>query len=149
MAIAWFVEVASGGAVATSGPFRASARSRPHHADRSSRRPPGAAIQDRLDLAVSRYYHRTMAKEKVTLTLDSATLQELRALVGARRLSASVEQAIEAYVQHKRHLGAVDEWLAELEREHGPIPLETLEWAARLVDQWDASRGGRRRKRAS
>ena len=89
-----------------------------------------------------------MAKEKVTLTLDSAKLHELRALVGARSLSASIDEAIEAYVQHKRHLGAVDEWLAELERAHGPVPTETLEWAARLVDQWDASRGSRHRKRA-
>jgi hypothetical protein len=90
-----------------------------------------------------------MAKEKVTLTLDAAKLQELRSLVGARSLSAGVDEAIEAYVQHKRHLGAVDEWLAELERQHGPVPIETLEWAARLVDQWDAARRGRRRKRAS
>jgi predicted transcriptional regulator len=90
-----------------------------------------------------------MVKEKVTLTLDSAKLQELRSLVGTRSLSASVEEAIEAYVQRRRHLGAVDEWLAELERAHGPVPVETLEWAARLVDQWDASRSGRRRRRAS
>jgi hypothetical protein len=90
-----------------------------------------------------------MVKEKVTLTLDSTKLQELRALVGTRSLSASVDEAIAAYVQHRRHLGAVDEWLAELERAHGPVRVETLEWAARVVDQWDASRGGRRRKRAS
>jgi len=90
-----------------------------------------------------------MAKEKVTLTLDSANLQELRALVGTRSLSASIDEAIKAYVQHKRHLGAVDEWLAELERVHGPVRTETLEWAARLVDEWDASRGSRHRKRAS
>lgn len=90
-----------------------------------------------------------MTKVKVTLTLDSAKVQELRTLVGARSLSASVDEAIEAYVQHKRHLGAVDEWLAELERAHGPVRTETLEWAARLVDEWDASRGTRRRKRAS
>ncbi len=89
-----------------------------------------------------------MVKEKVTLTLDATKLQELRTLVGARSLSASVEEAIEAYVQRRRHLSAVDEWLAELERAHGPVPVETLEWAARLVDQWDASRGGRRRRRA-
>jgi predicted transcriptional regulator len=74
-----------------------------------------------------------MVKEKVTLTLDSVTLQELRALVGSRSLSASVEEAIEAYVQRRRHLAAVDDWLAELERAHGPVPIETLEWAARLV----------------
>lgn len=87
-----------------------------------------------------------MVKEKVTLTLDAGKLQELRALVGARSLSASVEEAIAAYVDRKRHLGAVDEWLAELERAHGPVPVETLEWAARFVEQWDASRAGRRKR---
>lgn len=90
-----------------------------------------------------------MAKEKVTVTLDSARLQELRSLVGARSLSANIDAAIEAYVQRLRHLGAVDEWLAELEKKDGPVPVETLEWAARMFDQLNASRGGKRRKRAS
>jgi hypothetical protein len=79
-----------------------------------------------------------MAKEKVTLTLDAEQLQELRRLVGARSLSAAVDSAVGAYVGRMRHLSAVDEWLAELERDHGPVPVETLEWAAHLVEQWDA-----------
>jgi predicted transcriptional regulator len=90
-----------------------------------------------------------MAKEKVTLTLDAAKLQELRALVGARSLSANIDKAIEAYLQHKRQLKAVDEWLAEMDQQYGPVPVETLEWAARLVEQWDAGRRGQRRNRAS
>jgi len=45
----------------------------------------------------------------VALTLDAAKLQELRTLVGARSLSASIDEAIEAYLQHKRQLGVVDE----------------------------------------
>jgi hypothetical protein len=89
------------------------------------------------------------AKAKVTLTLDAANLHELRALVGARSLSASVDAAIEAYVQHKRQLDAIDAWLAEMERQHGPVPVESLEWAARLVDRWDTLRNGRRRARPS
>lgn len=86
-----------------------------------------------------------MSKEKVTLTLSSTTLKELRALVGARSLSASVDAAVAAWVHRQRHLAAVDEWLGELEREHGPTPPETLEWAARVVDAWEA---GPKRKRA-
>ena len=78
-----------------------------------------------------------MAKEKVTLTLEAEQLVELRRLVGARSLSAAVDNAVAAYLGRLRHLTAVDEWLAELEREHGPIPAETLEWAAQLVEQWD------------
>jgi hypothetical protein len=50
-----------------------------------------------------------MAKEKVTLTLDA------------------------------ENLAAVDEWLAELDAQHGPVPPGTLEWAARLVDDWEGS----------
>lgn len=83
---------------------------------------------------------RSVAKEKVTLTLDGDQLEELRRTVGARSLSAAVDNAVTAYLARLRHLAAVDEWLVELEREHGPVPNETLEWAAQLVEQWDAAR---------
>jgi hypothetical protein len=79
-----------------------------------------------------------MPKEKVTLTLDSKNVQELRKLVGSRSLSATVDDAINRHLARLRHLAAVDDWLAELELEHGQVPAETLEWAARLVDQWEA-----------
>lgn len=85
-----------------------------------------------------------MAKEKVTLTLDSDNLAQLRALVGKRSLSATIDRAISMHVAHVKHLGAVDEWLAELEQEHGPIPPETLDWAAHVVGDW--SKRSRRRK---
>ena len=88
-----------------------------------------------------------MPKEKVTLTLDAANLKELRSLVGAGSLSRGVDAAITAHVQRMRHLAAVDEWLAELEQQHGPVPRETLEWAARLVDSWASRREPRRRRR--
>jgi hypothetical protein len=88
-----------------------------------------------------------MAREKVTLTLDSDHLQELRKLVGARSLSAAVNSAVSAYLSRLRHLTAVDDWLADLEREHGPVPAETLEWAAKLVDDWESGRA-KRGKRA-
>lgn len=86
-----------------------------------------------------------MAKEKVTLTLDADQLSELRSLVGARSLSATVDSAVAAYLSRVRHLDAVDEWLGGLEREHGPVPPETLEWAARIVEQWESD-GSKRRK---
>lgn len=90
------------------------------------------------------YLH--MAKEKVTLTLDSEQLDELRSLVGARSLSATVDNAVAAHLSKLRHLHAVDEWLAELERKHGPVPPETLEWAAQVIDQWASSPGPGSRK---
>jgi len=87
-------------------------------------------------------------KEKVTLTLDSQELEELRRTVGARSLSAAVDSAVAAYLARMRHLAAVDEWLAELEREHGPVANETLEWAARLIDRWDQGRAHQPDRRA-
>jgi hypothetical protein len=80
-----------------------------------------------------------MPKEKVTLTLDTEQLAELRSLVDARSLSSTVDQAVGAYLSRLRHLRAVDGWLAELEAEHGPVDPETLEWAARIVDDWEST----------
>lgn len=97
---------------------------------------------------MSRYYYTVVGKEKVTLTLDSDQLQELRSLVGARSLSAAVDAAVASYIGRLRHLSAVDEWLAELEREHGPVPAETLEWAAQVVDRWEADRTRVKKRRA-
>ena len=85
-----------------------------------------------------------MAKEKVTLTLDAENLSALRSLVGNRSLSASIDRAIAAHVERVKHLAAVDEWLAELEEKHGPVPPQTLDWAEQLVDDW--TRSARRRK---
>ena len=72
-------------------------------------------------------------------------LGRCRALVGARSLSAAVDAAVRAYLSRLRHLEAVDEWLAEMEREHGPIPTQTLDWAAKVVEEWES--GGRARGR--
>jgi hypothetical protein len=88
-----------------------------------------------------------MAKEKVTLTLDAVRLDELRHIAGARSLSAAVDAAVSAYLAKWRHLAAVDDWLADLEREHGPVPPETLEWAAQVVERWEAGRKRRVRSR--
>ncbi|MGQ0814875.1 MAG: CopG family transcriptional regulator [Gemmatimonadota bacterium] len=87
-----------------------------------------------------------MARDKITLTLDRAQLEQLRKLVGARSLSIAVDSAIATYLARLRHLAAVDQWLVELEREHGPIPPETLEWAAQLVSEWDGERPKRSRR---
>ena len=97
-----------------------------------------------------------MAKEKVTLTVDVEQLAELRRLVGARSMSSAVEQALAEYLAKVRHFAAVDEWLAEMEREHGPIPQERVDWAAQVFRDWETDRrpqrstiGPRGRGRAS
>ena len=91
------------------------------------------------------YYHTVVPKEKVPLTLDAKQLEELRSLVDARSLSSTVDHAVGAYLTRVRHLRAVDGWLAELEAEHGAVDPETIEWAARIVDDW-ASTGDPRAK---
>lgn len=91
-------------------------------------------------------YDTAMARKKVTLTLDSDRLNELRERLGARNLSASVDSAVRAYLDRLRHLAAVDDWLAELERDRGPVPPETLEWAAKLVEDWESGRTKRGRR---
>lgn len=85
-----------------------------------------------------------MPKEKVTLTLDTENTAALRDLVGSRSLSAAVDAAVAAHVTRLRHLAAVDGWLAELDDKHGPVPPETLEWAAHFVDEWAGPRSRRR-----
>jgi predicted transcriptional regulator len=84
-------------------------------------------------------------KEKVTLTVDTEQLQELRRLVGARSMSSAVEMALAEYLAKVRHFAAVDEWLAEMDREHGPVPQEILEWAEKQVDDWLVDRKPARR----
>ena len=61
-------------------------------------------------------------------------------------LSGQVKQRVIAHVLRLRHLAAVDDWLAELERVHGPIQPETLEWAAQLVERWESSTTQPRRR---
>ncbi len=80
-----------------------------------------------------------MAKEKVTLTLDADRMAELRALIGARSLSATVDRAVAAYLEQARHQAAVDTWLLELEQAHGPVSGEAHEWAASTVAEWEST----------
>ena len=81
-----------------------------------------------------------MATEKVSLTLEQELVAEAREAVGARGLSAYVNDALRQQLQRDRLI----DLLAELEREHGPIDPATL---AEVRKAWPASgrRGGRRR----
>jgi len=90
-----------------------------------------------------------MPKEKVTLTLDAQQMRVLRELVGARSLSSGVDAAVLAHVARLRHLAAVDEWIAELDRKYGPVPPETMEWASQIFDKFEAERARVRRRKAS
>lgn len=84
-----------------------------------------------------------MAEEKVTLTLDAAKMAALRRITGPRSLSAEIGHALSAHLQRLRHLAAVDEWLAEMDSAHGPVPAETLEWVSHVIDDWNNTRAPR------
>ncbi|MGI8776948.1 MAG: CopG family transcriptional regulator [Acidimicrobiales bacterium] len=60
-------------------------------------------------------------KTKLSVTLDAAVVDELRQRVGARGLSAAVNQAVVAEVDRLRRAAALDQWLAELETSDGPV----------------------------
>jgi hypothetical protein len=67
--------------------------------------------------------------------------------VGGRSLSAAVDKAVQFYLDRLAHFAAVDEWLREMEREDGPVPVETLEWASQAIDDWEATLPGHGDKR--
>ena len=83
----------------------------------------------------------------MTLTLDSGTLAALRKLVGSRSLSAEVDRAVSERVAKLRHLASVDDLLRELEAAHGPIPTDTLDWAAKEVAEWASSPPASKRRK--
>jgi hypothetical protein len=79
-----------------------------------------------------------MAKDKVTVTLNAATLAALRELVGGRSLSAEVERAVSERVAKLRNVAAV--------AVHGPVSPDTLDWAAREVAKWASASMPKRRR---
>ncbi|HEX3130024.1 MAG TPA: hypothetical protein VH394_22005 [Thermoanaerobaculia bacterium] len=64
-----------------------------------------------------------MRTEKVSLTLDEALLAEAREVVGSRKLSSYVNNALRLQLQHDR----LADLLVELERENGPIEKGIME----------------------
>lgn len=68
-------------------------------------------------------------KEKVSITLDKALVDEIRSQFGGRALSASINELLHAALAQE-HLA---ELVNELEQEAGPASLETYE---RVLAQW-------------
>jgi hypothetical protein len=95
-----------------------------------SREPPrtGSPVVDSVVSVIATYLSWTLRAAAVSGSLAAAHAE------------AAIDSAVAAYLIKWRHLAAVDDWLAELERAHGPVPAETLEWAAQFVERWDAGR---------
>lgn len=68
-------------------------------------------------------------KEKVSITLDRALLEELRAEFGGRALSASINELLHAALAQERLGRLVDEMVSEA----GPPSPEASE---RVLSQW-------------
>ena len=74
---------------------------------------------------------------------DESEIDELAQIEASTRHDV---KAVEYLVRRRlTELGLTQ--IAELEREHGPVPPETLEWAAQLVDDWAAASRPRGRSR--
>ncbi|MCA1673133.1 MAG: type II toxin-antitoxin system CcdA family antitoxin, partial [Actinobacteria bacterium] len=70
-----------------------------------------------------------MAKRKVTVMVDAATLEQSQSL-GVQNLSAVVDQALEIYVERLARQAALRELLDTWDREGGPVA-ESEQAAAR------------------
>ena len=86
-----------------------------------------------------------MAKEKVTMTLDTETLAALRRLVGRRGLSAAVNDAVTNHVKKLEQFAMIDSALAQREAKYGPIPPEVLDWAEKVWVDFEAEANHRRK----
>ena len=62
-----------------------------------------------------------MSKEKVSATLDRETLNEIRKMVGPRRVSSFLSQAAKEKLQRARILAYLD----ELDAKHGTVKERT------------------------
>ncbi|MGH3751891.1 MAG: type II toxin-antitoxin system CcdA family antitoxin [Pseudonocardiaceae bacterium] len=83
-----------------------------------------------------------MAKRKITVTVDAATLEQAQSL-GVQNLSAVVDEALEIHVQRLARQAALRELLDTWDREGGPVP-ESEQAAARAAfDELDGLTDGR------
>lgn len=79
-----------------------------------------------------------MATEKVSLTLDERLVEQARAVVGQRSLSAYVNEALSRQLQRDR----IVTYLNEMDREFGPVAANVTEEVRR---SWPADAQKRRR----
>jgi hypothetical protein len=76
-----------------------------------------------------------MPRTKVTVSLEPRIAAEARSRAGSDGLSSLVNDALRWYLQRLR----LDEWSADMEREHGPCSdedREEAERAGRRVEAW-------------
>ena len=84
-----------------------------------------------------------MAKRKITVTVDEATLAQAHAL-GIENLSAVVDDALSVHVQRLARQAALRELLEAWERVAGPVPEASSAAARAAFDELDALAPDRR-----
>jgi post-segregation antitoxin (ccd killing protein) len=84
-----------------------------------------------------------MAKRKITVTVDAATLKQAQAL-GVQNLSAVVDEALEIHVERLARQAALRDLLDGWEREAGPVSEVDRAAAQAAFDELDALSTGRR-----
>jgi post-segregation antitoxin (ccd killing protein) len=84
-----------------------------------------------------------MAKRKITVTVDAATLERAQAL-GVHNLSAVVDEALEIHVDRLARRAALRDLLDSWDREAGPVPEADQAAARAAFDELDALAADRR-----
>lgn len=78
-----------------------------------------------------------MAKRKITVTVDGALVENVRAL-GAESLSSVVNTALAREVDRRARMAALEGMLAGWEAAFGPVPPEAAAQATAAFDDLDA-----------
>jgi post-segregation antitoxin (ccd killing protein) len=78
-----------------------------------------------------------MAKRKITVTVDAATLDQAQAL-GVQNLSAVVDEALEIHVDRLARRAALRDLLDAWDRDAGPVPEADQATARAAFDELDA-----------
>ena len=81
-----------------------------------------------------RYYDGVSSKERLSASIDADLIAEAQAAVASGRaesVSAWVNDALRAKVEHDRGLAALGAFIAEYEAEHGEITEQEIQEATR------------------
>lgn len=84
-----------------------------------------------------------MAKRKITVTVDAATLEQAQAL-GVQNLSAVVDDALAVHVERLARLAALADLLESWDNEFGPVSATDRASARAAFDELDGLTNDRR-----
>jgi hypothetical protein len=80
-----------------------------------------------------------VATRKISITVDSELVDEVKARVGARGVSGFFSKAVADAIEAERENEGLDELLAYLEEKLGPPKEEDLAWAEQVIQRAEAA----------